>query len=354
MDSEQYLSAFSAKLDPFLDRFFEQQERQAAKLFPLAADAMSRYRKFMQGGKKGRGALVELGYKCYGGKNQKAILPVAAAAEIYHSFLLMHDDIIDQDDVRRGKPSMHKQYQALVKEQFPGADPVHYGQSLTIFLGDIGSFLATWLIAQSKFDPQLRLAALSWFCKVLVGTGYGEILDVVKGLEGRCLAEEVLLIHRLKTAHYTVAGPLQVGAILARAKDSDLKNIEKFGVPVGLAFQIQDDILGMFGNEKDLGKSASSDLREGKNTLLILHARQNATKEQLVILNRIYGNRQANDRDIEQVREIFKATGSLAKSQQMAQALVQNGKMIIPRIVQAPKYAQVLASLADFTIERKF
>lgn len=348
------MASFSARLDPFLDRFFKQQERQAAQLFPLAADAMSRYRKFMSGGKMGRGALVELGYQCFGGKNLKAILPVAAAVEIYHSFLLMHDDIIDQDDTRRGKPSMHKQYQALVKEQFPGADPIHYGQALTIFLGDIGSFLATQLITESKFDPQLRLKALSWFCQVLIGTGYGEILDVVKGLEEYCLEEEVLLIHRLKTARYTIVGPLQLGAILAGAHDSDLKNIEKFGVPVGLAFQIQDDILGMFGNEEELGKSASSDLREGKNTLLVLHARQNASKEQLATLNQVYGNRRANDRDIEAVRKIFQATGALDKSQQMAQALVQDGKMMIPRIVKTPKYANILASLADFTIERKF
>jgi geranylgeranyl diphosphate synthase type I len=183
---------------------------------------------------------VKLGYRIAGGNEDGEIEKIASAFEMLHASLLIHDDVIDKGLTRRGKPTVYK---ALGEN--------HYAVSQAICLGDMGFFTATQTIAESGFGSELKARVLSLFSDIMIDTIRGEMLDVKLSLPGQeKLEEDVLTIHKLKTAYYTVVGPLTIGAMLGGADESQLRLLRRFGENIGMAFQIQDDILGVFGDRQ--------------------------------------------------------------------------------------------------------
>ena len=335
MNFKDYLKSTALEIDQEIDNFFQIWIKEVKKISPTLVPLAKVLQENCKGGKRMRGALVKLGYELSKGKSKKDILKVSAAVEIFQTAILAHDDIIDQSPLRRGRPTI---YQAL------GGD--HYGVSQTICLGDIGFFLAVRLISESNFPPDQKNQAIQAFAQTVINTGLGEMLDVGAG-------EEVLTIHRLKTSYYTIINPLQLGVILSGSSTlSKLRGVEIFGENLGLAFQIQDDILGVFGDEKILGKSVTSDIEEGKNTLLITEALKRATQEQKKILDKYYGKK-VDKKGLEEVKKVFMDTGSLDYSNQQALEYVTKAKKAIPKITNDSKYQKLLSELADFCIERK-
>lgn len=332
MDFKNYLKSAALEIDQVIENFFKIWFQEVQKISPTLLPLVQVLHEHCGGGKRLRGALVKLGYKMMKGKSKKEILKVAAAVEIFQTAILAHDDIIDQSPVRRGRPTIFKEL---------GGN--HYGVSQTICLGDIGFFLAVRLITESNFPSDQKNQAISAFAQTVINTGLGEMLDIEAG-------EEVLTIHRLKTSYYTIINPLQLGVILAGSQN--LVNIEDFGQNLGLAFQLQDDILGMFGDEKVLGKSVISDLEEGKNTLLITYALKKANSVQKKILNKYYGRR-VDKKGLDAVKKVFIDTGSVDYSNKQALNYVEEGKKFIPKITDNLKYQQLLSELSDFVIERK-
>ena len=295
------------------------------------------------GGKTLRGVLVCLGYEIAGGKPSSEILKIAAAIEIFQTAILAHDDIIDLSPIRRGKLTIYK---AL------GGN--HYGLSQTICLGDIGFFLATQLIADSKFKPEYKVRALSAYSKMAINTGLGEMLDIeLPRLKKGKTDKAVLTIHKLKTSYYTIIYPLVIGAILGGAKEVILRKFEIFGEDLGIAFQIQDDILGVFGNEAQLGKSVTSDVEEGKNTLLITEALKRGNKAELLFLKKFYGKGKISKSTHEKMKEVFEATGALAYSQKQALSYVEEGKKVVPQITGDKKLQKLLYEFSDLLINRQ-
>lgn len=337
MDFKSYLKEtadqINLQLADFLKKWIEEVERVSLKLTPLAKEFV----KSCEGGKRIRGSLVKLGYEIASTTlvSGKEILKPAIAYEIFHTSILAHDDIIDQSDLRRGQPTLYK---AL------GGD--HHAISQTICLADLGFFLATKLIAESNFPEKKKNLGLAWFSKTTIDTALGEMLDVEKG--------DVLTIMKLKTAAYTISGPLQLGAILAGAEEKLLRVLEEFGENLGIAFQIQDDILGVFGDEKTLGKSVTSDIEEGKNTLLITEALKRANSRERQILKQYYGKGDLGDQGLEAVRKVFMETGSLDYSQQFGVKYVVKAKSIIPKITNDKIMISILTEMADFLVEREY
>lgn len=240
MDFRKFLEKTAKKLDrevgKILGKELKEVQETDRKLVPLIAA----FAKSCQGGKRLRGALVVLGYQIAahlpgvmasqaqpatirGDLDEKAIFKIAAAYEIMHSAILVHDDIIDKSLARRGQPSL---YQAL------GGD--HRGVSLAVTLADAGFFLATKVIAESKFSDKEKIEALRRFSKTMLDTAMGQILDIEKG--------DSLMVAKYKTAQYSVSGPLVLGAILGGVS-SLLSSLAEFGEALGITFQIQDDIL---------------------------------------------------------------------------------------------------------------
>lgn len=214
MNFRNYLKETAEKLDREIEKILEKS------LPPVTKDFISS----CQGGKKIRGVLTILGYELahLGGVKDHLpgeIVKIAAAYEIMHTAILIHDDIMDQSQKRRGKPSLYKKV----------------GVSKAITLADYGFFLAIKLISESKFPDKYKTQALKLFAQVMMDTAVGQIMDL-EGLDKIATA-------KLKTAQYTIAGPLKLGAVLAGVKSDLLNKLDQFGENLGIAYQIQDDIL---------------------------------------------------------------------------------------------------------------
>lgn len=233
MDFKEYLENSARQINDQLDQIFadflNEVKKEKPKLIPFALGLINS----CKGGKRIRGTLVKLGYEIAGGFPNEDILKIAAALEILHSAILVHDDIIDQSPTRRGQPSLYKVL---------GGD--HYGISQAISLGDIGLYLPIQIIAESAFPDEFKNKALSHLSKTIVDTGWGEVLDVdLAAKKGKTSEEDIILLYKLKTAQYTISGPLILGAILAGADEELVREFGEFGENAGIAFQIQDDIL---------------------------------------------------------------------------------------------------------------
>lgn len=342
MDFLTYLADNKKGIEDELNDNLGKWRKEVEKISPKLINLVELFIDSCQGGKRLRGVLVKLSYQMAGGKKSSEILKPAAAFEIFQTAILTHDDVIDLSPLRRGKPTV---YQSL------GAD--HYGISQAIGLGDIGLFLAAKIITDSNFPDYEKNKALSCFTKTIIDTGLGEVLDVeLPYLHNLGNQQEILTIFHLKTACYTFIGPMQLGAILAGADELFLKKLEKFGESLGIAFQIQDDILGVFGDEKTLGKSVTSDVEEGKNTLLISFALQKANKEQKKLLNSLYGKQNITEAEFKKVKEIFIQTGALDYSKALALKYVNRVKKTIPKITKDAKMQKLLAQMADFLVSR--
>jgi geranylgeranyl diphosphate synthase type I len=352
MDIKDYLASYKKEADRFLDRFFEREEKKAELISSLCAETMRIYRDYMRGGKMIRGSLTCLGYQSAGGKKKKAIIAPSAAVEIIHSFLLIHDDWIDGDSVRRGKPTVHLQFEKIHRERFKKGDLKRWAGGMAFVLGDIGCWLAHKLVAESDFPASRKVKAISLLSENLVKTGYGEFLDITYDRVSDFNWEEIIKIRKLKTAYYTLVMPLTVGLSLAGGSREKLKAAEEYGFPVGIAFQLRDDYLGLFGDEKTTGKSAISDLQDGKKTLLIARALKVLRGGEKERLRRALGNRNLTKAEIRKVRLIIKNSSAVDYCQGLAQRLVEKGKRAIPKLTSDPKLSEVYLSLADYLVRR--
>ncbi len=351
MDARAYLEDYSKKANKFLDEFFAQKEKKASKISPITSEMIKIYQEFM-GGKNIRGALTKLGYECFGGKDEKAIIEVSLMVEITHAFVLIHDDIMDKDALRRGMPTIHVQYGKLHNQRCPRGDSKHYGTCMAIDLGDAGYAISHLILANSDFKPEIKARVLRRFNQVLLETTFGQAIDVTYEALKEITEQDILRIHHFKTANYTITGPLQYGVLFAGASEKEVKKIEKYGLPVGIAFQLRDDELGLFADEEKLGKPVGSDVRENKNTILHLKVLEWASPEDKKFLEYAYGNRNLTKAEIKKVQEITIKTGALNYSQKFARDLVEKGKKFIPQITSDPELQEILSNMADFMIER--
>lgn len=342
MNFQTYLNSAANQIEKTIQQYLIEWNKEVYKISPKLTPLMDIFVDAWQGGKRLRGTLVKLGYEMAAKKTNPEILQVATAYEIFQTSILTHDDIIDRSPIRRGKPTLYRQL---------GGD--HYGISQTICLGDIGFFLAIKLIIDSKFDDKVKTKATNAFSKMVINTGLGEMLDIeLPHLQDIREETDVLAIHRLKTAYYTISYPLITGALIGGATKNQVDLMEKLGEKLGIAFQIQDDILGIFGDEKTLGKSLYSDIEEGKNTLLITYALEHADKKQSKALNLYYGVGPIKPNQLDSIKQIFIDTGALDYSKQKALKYVSEAKKIIPKISSDPKYQRLLEQMADFLVER--
>jgi geranylgeranyl diphosphate synthase type I len=220
-------------------------------------------------GKRIRPILFVAGYNAYARKPYipyRKLVRMSLALEFLHDFLLVHDDIIDKSPLRRGKPALHKVYGAMFKDK----PDTCLGEGLGIVAGDIMYAMAFESFLSGGVSSGDMERALRKLIEITVYTGAGEFIDVVGGSKSlsKTREKDVLLTYDLKTARYTFEGPLVMGALLAGAKKEEVKRLSNFGINVGQAFQLQDDMLDIFLSAEDTGKPALSDLAEGKKTLI--------------------------------------------------------------------------------------
>lgn len=226
-------------LEDEIKRQLENWKKEVVKIDKSILPLADKFIKANEGGKRIRGRLVMLGSSVKGQASSKEILKIAAAYEIFHTAILVHDDIIDKSTERRGRPSLYKAV----------------GIPLAICLADAGFFLATRIISESNFPEKEKNNALKYFSNIMLDTAMGQIMDIEKA--------DPLKVAKYKTAKYTVSGPLILGAILGGAASDQLDKLDKFGESLGIAFQIRDDIL-----DKEERKNSLQELNLYKNKAL--------------------------------------------------------------------------------------
>jgi len=280
-----------------------------------------------RGGKRLRPALVAAAYVACGGETNSAVTEAGVALEVLQAYLLIHDDWMDNDDVRRGGPSVH----ASLRSRFGDRA---MGDACAILAGDYAQGLALEVISRARVPAPRMVAAMRELAAMLTAVVTGQILDV----RGHA---DVETIHRLKTSSYTTRSPLALGAILAGADAAVCEGLRAAGDPMGVAFQLQDDLLGTFGDPKKTGKSARSDLRQGKRTALV--AELNGHED---LLGRVLGVADASDEDVDAVLRLMIDSGAKARVEARRAALVAEASSKIERLPISSEGKQLLLGAA--------
>src|SRR3989344_2678257 len=358
MHIQQELQAFKARLDPKIGAYFDKAILEAGNEDVFVADALRYAREMMlAGGKRLRAAFMYYGYLGAGGTEEEKMLETSMSIEYIHAFLLVHDDIMDQDDTRHGVATLHRHYADFGKKIFPEKDTEHFGRSIAIILGDMLGAFGNDIIFRADFPAALKFAALSRLQRIVSFTVIGQARDVYMEYVGEASEEEILAMYRNKTAKYTVEGPLHLGALLAGAPQELLDGFSAYAIPLGIAFQIQDDILGVFGSAERLGKPVGSDIQEGKVTLLVSRALRGGTVEQKQRIRALLSLGIAlTPEDIREFRELMRATGALAGAEQLATAYIREGELALEamRSTLDPRVYDFLFSLAAYMMEREY
>lgn len=305
------------------------------------------FKKLNKSGKKIRGVLVKLGYKIVNNKDLNYSNKLALAYEIFQTSILIHDDIIDNDDVRRGVKTIHCSNYSKYNNYSKDVDELNnLSKSVAICVGDYGLYLSNKIISNSyKNDPSLG-DILNYFNDIVLNTIKGELIDVTLPFESKHniipkndLEKNIFNIYKLKTAYYTIIGPLVLGMILGKSSLEQIKDIEKWGENVGIAFQIQDDILGIYSDE--IGKVVGSDIKEFKQTILYSYIVMKNPRYEAELL-KYYGNNKLTKDNINIVRQIFTKSGAKEYATNIMNNLYNEAILMLDKITWLKKSDKVL------------
>ncbi|MBS3122107.1 polyprenyl synthetase family protein [Candidatus Woesearchaeota archaeon] len=313
----------------------------------------------LRGGKRIRPILVIKGFEAFE-KNEISesmmheLIKTSICIELMQSSFLIHDDIMDEADTRRNKPTLHKLFEQQELSEQQNNDK-KLSESLAILAGNIAMVLGQNIILNSNFNDEIKQKAIIKFNEIVEMTNHGQLLDLIiseKNISG-VSEEEINQVMLLKTAKYTIEGPLHLGAILAGANKEQLHQLSAIALPLGIAFQIQDDILGIFADEKTLGKSIFSDIQENKKTLLMWYAYNKGNPEQKRFIKSILGKRDITSNEFEELKRIIIDIGSLEYSKNMAQSLVNDAKNNINNSSINQEAKDFLLHFAEYLIKRE-
>jgi geranylgeranyl diphosphate synthase type I len=288
------------------------------------------------GGKRLRPRFCYWGFVAGGGRPGREILRVAASLELLHTFALIHDDVMDASSLRRGRATA---FRAL-------------GPPAAILTGLLGFVLADRLFTTAGFSPEAVARASDRFDRMRARAIAGQHLDLLAARSREPAEETAWRIAELKSASYTVTDPLVMGALCATDDRRVIEMLEAYGVPLGLAFQMRDDVLGVFGDPSETGKDRDGDLREGKQTVLVARALRLATGEQRAFLARALGDPELTPSGAERAREIIVTTGALDATEETILELTGKATGALDAGLLGPEAAEALASLADEVTQR--
>jgi len=296
-------------------------------------------------GKRLRPTLFVIGYLGFVEKAAPNLYESALSLELIHDFLLVHDDIIDRSDLRRGKPSMHNMLNEYLRNY---KDIKFNGQELAIVVGDVMYAMGMHAFLSIKEKPALKERALKKLIETAIYTASGEFIEILYGVKSieKIKREDIYKIYDYKTAYYTFACPLSIGAILGGAQENQVKRLFQYGIYLGRAFQIKDDILSMFSNEDEINKSVLTDLQQAKKTILIWYAYRNSTKENKSAIKKILSKENINEKDLFKMREIISVSGALDYAKEEISKLIEKAHALKPYSGMRTKYRTILRDYA--------
>lgn len=347
------LEHFIQEIDPRLDVYWQKeqninfgfnakQKKLVNKIIDHARDHNLRRAKRL------RGAFTYYGYLLGNKTPDDRIWNAAMGVELVHTALLMHDDFMDQDSVRRGKPTTHK--------FFENGDR-HYGDAMAVCVGDAVLCAGFQLILECGFEGKNINSAMSKMLRGIVDTAHGQSYDVtLEKLRNEWTEDDVIILHKAKTAIYTYENPLFIGARLADLPAEAFPILHEYSMDGGVAFQLQDDILGVYGDPDKTGKSADSDLLQGKCTLLVLKTFSDGTPEQIEALEKVWGKREAAPADIDGAKKAIVESGSLAYSNKISREYARNAAQAASRLRRLNLNAEsidFIEGIAQYMVERE-
>lgn len=278
---------------------------------------------------------------------------VAAAIELYGSAILIHDDIMDEDDMRRGKPTMHKRVEQVAAAQYQTRKPEHFGVSAAVSLGDVLFFLAGDLIAQiSELSAEKRLHLLSESHREMSLLGLAQVEDLYLAYAPQSVSKEhILSMYFGKTARYTAVWPLTMAALVAEVSKQQKLDLLHVAEKLGILYQLRDDYLGLFGNSAKTGKGTVSDIREGKKTLYYYYAQQLSAEDKKDFFG-WYGNSQVNSEEVQKCLELLESRGISKKVEQDITALKDESKTLLASSQLPATTKFFLQDIIEFIVSR--
>ncbi|MFC5501492.1 polyprenyl synthetase family protein [Lysinimonas soli] len=356
-----------------LDEFVSEHGTTMAGISPDLGVIEDSARQILAGGKRFRALFCYWGWRAVAGfapdgellddsepAELPAVVSVASALEVFHAAALVHDDIMDNSDTRRGRPSAHRRFEAWHREQGWSGSARDYGEASALLLGDL---LLAW--SDELFDSGVRQirssdaasAARDQFSLMRAEVTLGQYLDMLEETSWRSRPETELLprAHRVivyKSAKYTVEAPLVIGASLADASLAQLAALRAFGLPLGIAFQLRDDLLGVFGDPVVTGKPAGDDLREGKRTVLVTLARQKLPASAGRVFDELLGDRELDDQQVSMLQTAVRDSGAV---EQIERLIAHNVGLATQALADAPltrSAREQLGALAE-TVSRR-
>jgi geranylgeranyl diphosphate synthase, type I len=339
----------AAKVETRLERLFDEQLDHWRALDPRLAEAVEELAQVVaSGGKRLRAAFCYWAWRgqASDGLDEALVIDAGAAFELLQAFALIHDDIMDDSATRRGRPTVHMRQARRLAEQGWRGEPRRFGEGVAILVGDLSHAYADGLLAAAG-PPARRI-----WDDLRIELNLGQYLDLRSAAAGELDRATARQVSTFKSALYTIVRPLQLGASLGPAPDPELMDLlDAYGRPLGRAFQLKDDLLGVLGDERQLGKPVGDDLREGKPTELAALAMERASEAQRTVLDGI-GRRDLEAHEVGTIVEVFNETGAVAEISARIATLVTEAVAAIRPLPFRPESKEALSQLASYVAAR--
>jgi len=351
MTIKQQLSQNKIAISKTLTNYLKNKQKNFST-HSWSKDVFDRLIPFATAGKMIRGSMSLVVNELFGNYQPEESLKVSAAIELYQTGLLIQDDVMDQDETRRGLPSIYFQYQQFAKQQ-DYHNAKQFGEGVGFYVGDISLFLVFDLLSHTNLEPDIKNNLYSVFATELAGVVLGQIQDLKLANTNEDISEDdILKMYMHKTARYTFLLPFVSGAILAKQDQLTIKLLKELADLLGLIFQIKDDEIGIFGDTKKTGKPAGNDIREGKKTLFYYHLLKNADKRNKQKLLSIFGNQNITEAEIEFVKTQIMDSGVYKKIQNKLETLAKDANKLILQI-NNNEAQQFFQQLIDYSLNRQ-
>jgi geranylgeranyl diphosphate synthase type I len=351
---KQALDSNKKIIDQRLTSFFENKANSLHEIDPIMYGFVESIAdQVLRSGKRIRPFLSRIAYEYGGGENADIVTELSLALELLHQFFMVHDDIVDRDEKRYGGDSLHVLYHKKFKKELQVDDP-HFGLSIGILAGDLLHSLAVQTILQMNVSDEMRNVLTAQLIQTIHETTAGWKIHFFMNQKSidQVQESEFLRGMELVSAKYTFVTPMLLGLILADSTTHQ-EAMETYAYHTGMAYQIGDDILGMFGNPEITGKPAGNDYREGKKTLLVMESYRNATTEQKMYIKNTLG-KNIDQKELSEIRDLMIETGGLEYSKQIALDHAQKAKAAIGNLDEKNgNQLQILNELVDYVLERE-
>ncbi|MGK5730453.1 polyprenyl synthetase family protein [Streptomyces sp. URMC 124] len=341
------LPAVRSQVDVVLSAFLERKARAAAAEGHPAVVTEFLGDFLFSGGKRLRPLLCVIGWHAAGGHGTPApTLRVAASLELFHAFALVHDDLMDSSATRRGRPTVHRAFADRHRTGRTEAAADRLGSSAALLIGDVALVWSDELLHTAGLRAGRLADVLRVVDTMRTEVMYGQCLDLLATGRPTASTAHALAIVRCKTAKYTVERPLHIGAALAGAGRAFRARLSEYALPLGDAFQLRDDLLGVYGDPAVTGKSRLDDLRDGKHTTLVALALERADRAQRRALHALLGNPDLDERGADRIRAVFAETGAHATVERLIQSRCEQAEEALDHESFPPAALGALRQLA--------